>query len=147
MMLRRSLVDVERRALQQRLEHELVADGTGCWPWTGTINDARRTDSCFGQFYHQGKHYLAHRAAYEVWKGPIPEKMCVLLTCDNGLCCNPLHLELGTHQQNTDDMISKGRFKVGARRRIFTDEQLALIRERWATGRYSQSKIAEELNV
>ena len=57
---------------------------------------------------------LAHRAAWEVANGPIPDGegwhgTVVLHTCDNRLCCNPAHLRLGTQADNVRDMDAKGR--------------------------------------
>ena len=51
----------------------------------------------------------AHRVAYEVAHGAIPEGMCVLHTCDNPPCCNVEHLFLGTQKDNADDREAKGR--------------------------------------
>jgi hypothetical protein len=51
----------------------------------------------------------AHRAAYEVWVGPIPKGMLVLHSCDNRLCINPKHLSLGTHADNMAQMVARGR--------------------------------------
>ena len=56
-----------------------------------------------------GRPLRAHRMAYEVAKGDIPEGMHILHSCDNPKCCNPAHLRPGTHQENMDDMQARGR--------------------------------------
>jgi hypothetical protein len=59
----------------------------------------------------------AHRVAWIIKNGPIQGGLYVLHKCDNRMCCNPDHLFLGTHQDNMDDMRSKGRSKlIGAGR-------------------------------
>ena len=53
---------------------------------------------------------LLHRAVWEIHNAePIPEGLIVRHTCDNPPCCNPEHLILGTHQDNTDDMYQRNR--------------------------------------
>jgi predicted DNA-binding protein (UPF0251 family) len=56
----------------------------------------------------------AHRVAWELAYGPIPEGMCVLHRCDRTTCVRPEHLFLGTQQDNIADMNAKGRHRVQA---------------------------------
>ena len=51
----------------------------------------------------------AHRAAWELANGPVPNGMSVLHRCDNPPCVRPEHLFVGTQKDNVRDMIEKGR--------------------------------------
>lgn len=69
-----------------------------------------RTVKGYGQLKGDGSALVrAHRAAWTVTFGPIPEGVYVLHSCDNPPCCNPHHLWLGTALDNTRDIIAKGR--------------------------------------
>ena len=82
----------------------LVVKGPDCWGWKGHKRDGYGVltvgHNC------QGK---AHRFSYELHNGPIPEGMFVCHHCDNRACARPDHLFLGTAQDNTTDMLAKGR--------------------------------------
>ena len=106
---------INNRSTFSRFFEKVKKDSSGCWLWTGAIYA-----SGYGQFYNgadtragaKGAHMeLAHRVAYKLRYGEIPEGMLVLHTCDVRHCVNPDHLFLGTHKDNTQDMIKKGRAK------------------------------------
>jgi hypothetical protein len=66
----------------------------------------------YPQMWHEGRVQKVHRVVYLTQKGDIPDGLLVRHTCDDTMCINPEHLILGTHQDNTDDMWSRGRGKV-----------------------------------
>lgn len=81
-----------------------VDKSSGCWNWT-----AGKDSYGYGQMRVNGRKRLVHRISYEENTGPIPPRLCVLHRCDNPACINPEHLFLGTHRENMDDMLAKGR--------------------------------------
>ena len=85
-----------------------VAEGSGCWEWQGT-----KDRWGYGRLGTKRKFYGAHRVAWELSNGDIPEGLCVLHQYDNPGCCNPAHLFLGTNEDNRNDMFSKGRARCG----------------------------------
>ncbi len=81
-----------------------VRKSEGCWIWEG----CRHPDG-YGRFWLNGKHQPAHRVAYAITHGPIPEGLWVLHRCDNPPCVRPDHLFLGTSLDNVSDRDRKGR--------------------------------------
>lgn len=102
---------VDAANLIEAVALRVVGDpATHCWNWTGKV-----INTGYGQFSFQGESWLAHRAAFEAWNGPIPEGMSILHRCDNRRCCNPGHLFAGTQDDNISDCVAKGRHHHGER--------------------------------
>jgi len=79
-----------------------VEKTSGCWNWTASLNTSGYGQiGSGGQF---GRPHLAHRVAYELEVGPIPEGMQVDHLCFNRICVNPAHLRLVTNKQNNEHM-------------------------------------------
>lgn len=81
-----------------------------CWEW-----QQNRHSFGHGFLNYRRKQYQAHRVAYELHFGPIPEGLDCLHKCDNPPCCNPAHLFLGTQGDNNVDRSKKGRSARGSK--------------------------------
>jgi hypothetical protein len=90
----------------RNLEERLIANSVvedGCWVWIGRRGGGRRGEYGHVNVRVNGKHKTlkAHRLAYVVFKGEIPNGMTVDHKCTNPLCINPDHLDLVTGERNT----------------------------------------------
>ncbi len=83
---------------------------TGCIEWT--FNTDRGGYGKVGLFKQT---FPAHRMAYYLYYGVDPCDLMVRHKCNNRLCCNPDHLELGTAQDNADDRERSGNTYRGDR--------------------------------
>ena len=126
-----------------------VGEPDQCWPSRGCLRGA----SGHVNFQANGKGNYAHRVAWELTHGPVPDGLHVLHHCDNPPCCNPAHLFLGTHADNMADMAAKGRYRVipqpGERnpQAKLTEPEVVTIRRRYAAGGISQAALAREYGV
>ena len=109
---------------------------------------ARSTKNGYGILSVANRHEYAHRMAYRLWVGPIPEGIFVCHTCDNPPCFNPKHLFLGTHAENLQDASRKGRMHPGSRHGMakLTEKDIPTIRMRLALGDLGTS-IARDFGV
>jgi hypothetical protein len=83
-----------------RFMAKVQPDAAGCWIWTAS----RHPVSGYGRIKmggHRGKHVPAHRVAYEMFVGPIPEGLVLDHLCRVRPCVNPAHLEPVTGAENT----------------------------------------------
>lgn len=92
-----------RPVLDDPLSRFLAPRGD-CVEWTGA-----KFKSGYGEAHHRGKHWRAHRLAWTMANGPIPDGLHVLHSCDNPACCKLEHLRLGTAAENAADKMARGR--------------------------------------
>ncbi len=74
-----------------------------CWIW-----NAYTTPTGYGYYSVNldnlpKENFRAHRFAWLIFKGDIPEDLNVLHKCDNKLCVNPEHLYIGSQAANLKD--------------------------------------------
>lgn len=99
----------EKGTVAERFERRVdKSDPDGCWPWTGG-----RSSGGYGVVRKTGRladgSTTAHRMAWQLTYGPIPDGVEVCHRCDTPPCVRPDHLFLGTSRENAADMVAKGR--------------------------------------
>ena len=118
---------------QERFE-EKFTKADGCWEWT-----ACRDKWGYGRLQFSEKMQGAHRVAYQLYVGEIPDGLCVLHHCDNPSCVRPDHLFLGTNDDNVRDRDGKGRGAIGEKNGSakLTEEQVKTIRSKRKEGAHT----------
>ena|SRR5689334_17005961 len=121
-------------------QHVPLRESGTCWLWQGY-----RHDCGYGLLSIKKRNFYAHRIAWEMFRGPIPDGMHVLHRCDVPACVNPEHLFLGTNDDNIADKVSKGRQPRGETQgsSVLTDSDVKAIR----SSQESSRLLAERFRV
>ena len=95
--------------------------GNGCWLWTGA-----RFENGYGQTCLDGRRARAHRVAYVLTHGAIPDDCRIYQNCANRLCCKPDHLLAQTVQ----DKMRLPRRERGPRKKLTMEQVRAIIQSK-----------------
>ena len=115
----------------------------GCWRWTGAVDGQG-----YGQVLHYNQMIKAHRLAWILTHGDIPDDLWVLHRCHSPACCNPKHLYLGPSDSRLAQTAAAPylRGEQHGRARL-TEAQVREIRVRYLSGGITQTTLAAEYGV
>lgn len=118
-----------------------------CHLWRGKLSDNR-----YGQFTIGSKAvFMAHRFAWMMAFGKIPDGQLVRHKCDEGHCVNPAHLCLGTQLDNMRDMKERGRERKASGEsngsHKLTATQVLQIKRTYHRYRVTQSALGRQFKV
>ena len=119
-----------------------VAGADDCWLWK-----KGRHRFGHGRYSIRRKNKGAHRVAWELTYGAIPDALCVLHKCDVPACCNPKHLFLGTMTDNMADRDAKKRQAFGERHGRAIIKETDVIDMRGAAVHFNQRELSEMYGI
>lgn len=146
--LRKGSTDLDRRPTTQERYEGLVDRSGGpdaCHPWTGHL------DKGYGRFWDgtytargNSRMVKAHRWGYLNLVEQLPRSVVVRHLCHNKACQNPKHWASGSPKDNYDDNVRSG---ITHPTQKLSDEEVAEIRSKYASGRFLQKSLATEYGV
>lgn len=116
-----------------------------CWLWTGFLNhDGYGRVGPIKGVRSGGR---AHKIAWEMANGPVPEGLSVMHLCDTRACVRLDHLKLGTHQENMLDCLQKKRTTFGEKSHSAKLTEAQAIEIKALRGKVSQRELSEKYGV
>ncbi len=99
---------IKKYSLEKLLDKVYPEPTSGCWLWGG-----RLTSKGYGDTQCHTGIRAAHRLSYFYHYGEFDQNLHVLHKCDVKSCVNPMHLYLGTNDDNCRDKAERNRYQVG----------------------------------
>ena len=126
---------------KRKIKKQTIIGKDGCLLWSGY-----KDKNGYGIMNMKSKNRKVHRVVYYLTFGSIPDGMFICHTCDNPSCINPDHLFLGTPNDNVQDMVRKGRGRIGGKPHPgqkngmskLTNEDVLFIRKNYKTIKYKE---------
>lgn len=152
-MGRRDMKRAKRKTEYEQFSSKVEKLPAGCWMWTGSAVENKRTGLRYGQVKVDGRLIMATHLSLKIFKGiEIEQGQVTMHSCDNSLCVNPDHLSKGTQADNVQDAIKKGRFFYNLQNLIFTskkltDEQADMICNEYKERKTPQRVLAKRYKV
>lgn len=130
---------------QQMLTNHIVMD-SGCHAYIG---DKGPMCHARPKTTEKGVRVSIARRIYSLVIGPIPDGMVIRHKCDNGWCVNPIHLEIGTCADNSQDMVIRNRQARGSKnsQSKLNESIVAAIRAEWIPRINSVAKLSEKYKI
>lgn len=123
-----------------------------CWIWS-----AAKDQNGYGVMWNPitRKRERATRISVSLFTGQkLNSKMLVCHHCDNPSCVRPDHLFVGTHKDNTTDMMNKGRYVNGKKYRgsehgcaKLTESKVIEIRSKYSKGNHTYEDLGKEFKI
>ncbi len=129
--------------MKNKFEKNIEENNNGCLIWTGS-----RFSNGYGRLRFMNKSSLAHRFAYYLYHGNIPDGAIIQHSCDQKNCVSYLHLSAGTPKSNSEDCHSKKRHMYGDKHvhAVLNVEKVKEIKQKLKNG-ISRRAIAEEYQI
>lgn len=116
----------KRIPLSERLDRLIIPEpNSGCWLWLGAVTGPSKAPYPAIKIRCDGvpKMKKAHRVVYEHLREKIPDGALLCHRCDNTYCVNPDHMFIGSHSDNNNDMLKKGRSFLRGLTRVNLDQK------------------------
>lgn len=120
---RTTSLEVTEKTIERFWSKVNIKTPEDCWEWEASLLHSGYGRFRVGKYKTTRRMMVAHRFSWMLTNGSIPVGLFILHKCDNRKCVNPNHLFIGTFQDNSRDMCSKGRHYMQTHGEIFKGEK------------------------